>query len=574
MPVDKAQRIALMKDTLERLVHLIKRQRDTKGDRCHLLITQQGHSNDLFEGYKSLAALLKEGYFSTAVITNSVDMLEKALEEIGVFPPAYQIVTFGRDPDEKVAIALDGQENGICIIKLPIHESVPFADDIQDSLRGYLHENVVIVGYINGSSSSIVEALDKERTKGSVYCIVPREPDGAILPNQLQHRYKQYENFLIYGSEGKFVNFFNKLARVLLHDDPISSEHDIIANGDQYSQKEGGATDRSNGDTHLVSVDSPARENPSLLPTTLQAEATSEAILIEDRPKGEVLSEPDSEPLEDGMRNTGPLPPDPSLDKMKNAIRELPWPAEVDVLIVTATRVELRAVLAQRPAYVRKTLRERTYYDLGYIGEVRTAVVQANDTGSLEAHATVEDGIRALSPDAVIMTGIAFGLRAREQQLGDVLVSALIHDYDSERVSTGLDGQLIIEQRGTRVKATGWLLDRFNAGSQDWPFPVEIHFGAILSGSKLVDNREYQNLLQRSAQDAIGGEMEGVGLLKAADRYHMSWLLVKGISDWGDGTKGENKENNQKRAAENAASFVLFVIGQEDFMHKPRGGKG
>ncbi len=567
-----------MKDTLETLVHLIKRQRDTKGDRCHLLITEQAYSNDLFDGYKSLAVLLKAGCFSTIAITNPSDMLEEALEELGVFPPAYQVVVFGRDSDEKVAIALDGQENGICIIKLPIHENALFADDIQDSLRSYLHENIVIVGYINGSSRSIVQALDIERTKGSMYCIVPAEPDIAIHPNQIQHRYKQYENFLIYGSEGKFANFFNKLVRVLLYDDPISSEHDIITNGDQDSQTEGEATDTSNGGNHSTSQDPlPPEKRVSetgLSPVTSPKEATIEVILTEDRPKEEAQPEPDSGPLEDGTRSTGPLTLDPSLDEMKSVIRQLPWPGEVDVLIVTATRVELRAVLVHHPAYVHKTVGERTYYDLGYIGQVRTAVVQASDTGSLEAHATVEDGIRALFPHVVIMTGIAFGLRAREQQIGDVLVSMLIHDYDSERVSTGADGELIIEQRGTRVKATGWLLDRFNAGIHDCPLPAKIHFGAILSGSKLVDNREYQNALRRSAQDAVGGEMEGVGLLKAADRYRMSWLLVKGISDWGDGTKGENKENNQKRAAENAASFVLFVIGQEDFMHRPRGGKG
>ncbi len=573
------------KDTLERLVRLIKRQQETKGDRCHLLLAQQAHSHDIFDGYKSLAALLKAGYFSTIVTTNPDDLLEKALEELNVFPPAYQVVIFGRDPDEKVAIALDGQESGICIIKLPAHEHVLFAADIQDSLRSYLRENIVIVGYVNGSSRSVTQTLDVERAKGSIYYIVPGDPGTDILLSQLQRRYKQYENFLMCGPDGKFVPFFDKLARLLSCDGLISSAHGIILNGDQHPRTEGEAADTSNGGNHSVLADSLALKGlinetePSPVPLGSYKEETIEATSTKDWSKREERPGANVGLLEDKIRNTGPLEDqviksgpltfDPSLDERKNAIRQLPWPADVDVLIAVVTGVELKAVLAHHPAYIRRTIREKTYYDLGYIGQARTAVVQANDMGPLAAQATVDEGIRVFSPHAVIMTGIAFGVRTKEQQIGDVLVSRLIHDYDSERVGTDKNDQLLIHQRGTRVKASGWLIDRFSAGNQDWLRPPEIHFGAILSGSRLVDNREYQNALLRSAQDAIGGEMEGAGLSEAANRYRIGWLLVKGISDWGDGTKGENKGDNQQRAAENAARFVLFVIGQEDFMHKP-----
>ena len=219
-------------------------------------------------------------------------------------------------------------------------------------------------------------------------------------------------------------------------------------------------------------------------------------------------------------------------------------------------------------------MRENTYYDLGHVGRARTVVVQANNTGPIEAVTTTDDGIRTLSPQATIMVGIAFGLCPGEQRIGDVLVSMLIHDYDPERVGTGADDQPFSYPRGTRVKASHWLIDRFQHGSNEWSVPPEIHFGAILSGAKRVDNKEYQDTLLRSVPDAIGGEMEGVGFSTSAIRHKVDWLLVKGISDWADGTKKVNKMENQRLAAENAAKFVLFVVGQEDFMHKPWSGRG
>lgn len=565
-----------MKGTLERLVRLIERQRDTQGERCHLLITRQLDSNDIFAGYKSLAALLQAGYFSTIVTTNTDTLLERALEELNIIPPACQIIVFGRDPDEKVAIALDGQERGICIVKFPMHGNVKFADEIQDSLRSYLREDIIVVGYINGCHRDVIQTLSVERDKSSIYYIVPAEPNADTLLSRLQKRYKQYENFLIYGPDGKFVNFFDKLARLLLHNSPLSSEHDIISDEGQHDKPEGEATSTSNADDHTSSpgqIDE-ATQFP-VVPKASRKEPI-EPVTTRDASEYKELLGSDAEPLEAVTHGSGPLgdesiqtgPLGPPFDSLKDAILMLPWPTGVDVLIVTVTHVELKAVLTRYPERVRRRIGEKTYYDLGYVGSVRTVAMQANDTGPLEAHVTVDEGIRALSPRAVIMTGIAFGVRTKEQQIGDVLVSKLIHDYDSERVGTDKDDQLLTHQRGTRVPASGWLIDRFNAGNHDWPRPPEIHFGAILSGSKLVDNREYQNALLRSAPDAIGGEMEGVGLSKAAIRRQVSWLLVKGISDWGDGTKRENKAVNQRLAAENAANFVLFVIGQEDFMHE------
>jgi len=111
-----------------------------------------------------------------------------------------------------------------------------------------------------------------------------------------------------------------------------------------------------------------------------------------------------------------------------------------DVLLVTATEVEARAVLkvftGQGSPFGRHHIGESTYFDLGVIGGARTFLVQSEMGAGGPAGATlvVYEGIKALSPSAVIMVGIAFGLIPQEQSLGDILVSRQLVGYELQKI--------------------------------------------------------------------------------------------------------------------------------------------
>lgn len=244
-----------------------------------------------------------------------------------------------------------------------------------------------------------------------------------------------------------------------------------------------------------------------------------------------------------------------------------------DVLLITVTEVEAKAVLDLFPHAQVRFIGERAYHDLGTIGNARTLMIQSwmgagGPGGSLF---TVAEGIRAVSPSAVVMVGIAFGLYPKQQHIGDILVSQQLLGYDLQRVSTSMDGKLSIHARGDRVSASVRLADRFRAGKlrssfQDWAKPPGIEFGLVFSGSKLIDNQDFRDQLRSIAPEAIGGEMEGAGLYDAAHRYKVDWILVKAICDWADGKKHFKKEERQKLAAENAARFVIEIIQQGGFV--------
>ncbi len=238
----------------------------------------------------------------------------------------------------------------------------------------------------------------------------------------------------------------------------------------------------------------------------------------------------------------------------------------VDVLLVTVTDVEARTVYGLVKQKFNREPQARykgpkTYYDLGTIGGARTFMVRSEmGAGGLSGSmATATEAISELSPSAVIMVGIAFGVDPEKQSLGDVLVSKQLVEYELQRVGTDRKGKVDIIPRGDRVSASPRLLDRFRDGELTWDI-AKVRFGVILSLQKLVDNVAVRDQLRQFEREAIGGEMEGAGLYAAAELKKVDWILAKAICDWADGSKSEDKKQRQQQAAQNAAGFVFHVL--------------
>jgi formylglycine-generating enzyme required for sulfatase activity/nucleoside phosphorylase len=243
-------------------------------------------------------------------------------------------------------------------------------------------------------------------------------------------------------------------------------------------------------------------------------------------------------------------------------------PADVppaDVLIVTATRAESKAVLdafaelTGQPARI-VTKNRRTYRDLGAVGDTRVflALTEMGSGGPGASQQAVQKGIEALRPGAVLLVGIAFGADEKKRRIGDILISRQLQLYDLQRV--GADRIVL---RGDKPHASPRLIDHFRQADLDWDqSKANVEFGLVLSGEKLVDNRDYREQLQRLAPEALGGEMEGAGLYVACQDAQVDWIVIKAICDWADGHKKRNKAQRQRLAALNAAAFVVRALQQ------------
>jgi nucleoside phosphorylase len=238
---------------------------------------------------------------------------------------------------------------------------------------------------------------------------------------------------------------------------------------------------------------------------------------------------------------------------------------EADILIVTVTKVESTAILqAFEPILGVKatplSIEDRIYFDLGTINKARIFLTQSEmGSGGLGASLlTVRKGIEDLFPTAVIMVGIAFGVNEEKQAIGDILVTEQLRLYDLQRVGTQDEQEQVI-LRGDKPHASPWLINLFKSADISWE-KARVRFGTVLTGEKLLDNIDYRNQLLSFEPEAIGGEMEGAGLYVACQDKKVDWILVKGICDWADGEKGQDKESRQKTAASNAAAFVVHTL--------------
>ena len=170
---------------------------------------------------------------------------------------------------------------------------------------------------------------------------------------------------------------------------------------------------------------------------------------------------------------------------------------------------------------------------------------------------SVTNAIRHLRPSVVIAVGIAFGHNDGKQKLGDVLLAEQVKYYGPERLNS--DGSHTSRSDGI-PSPWSW----FARATQIIPKDFKLCKGLLLSGEKLVDSKEFHDLLMQQFPEFIGGDMEGAGLVTACQEYKTDWLIVKGVSDWGDGSKKElpsdQRDALQSQAALNAARVVYSAI--------------
>jgi nucleoside phosphorylase len=234
-----------------------------------------------------------------------------------------------------------------------------------------------------------------------------------------------------------------------------------------------------------------------------------------------------------------------------------------DVLLVTVNDHETRAIhdefeLATGHAAVPVPLGGRVYRDLGEVNG--TTVFHAlSEMGSSSVGAmqqTVDKAIRALDPGAVIAVGIAFGVNEKKQSIGDILLSKQLRPYDLQRV--GSKGE--VRLRGDKPHATPRLIDHFDGFRQTAWDGTKVIPGVLLTGEKLIDDIDYRDSLIAIEAEAIGGEMEGIGLYVPCHEHKVDWVVIKAICDWADGNKGVNKKRRQQKAAKNAAEFLVKAL--------------
>jgi nucleoside phosphorylase len=228
----------------------------------------------------------------------------------------------------------------------------------------------------------------------------------------------------------------------------------------------------------------------------------------------------------------------------------------------------------EREAFEKKFTRQQVRYILGktyhvgLFGCYSAAYIHIDEQGVTSPAATqlVSQLVNELRPIAVVMVGIAFGADTSTQKIGDVLVSEIILPYDSQKL---LEDKT--EYKEIPKEVGFQLLNAFRE-HREWIYKLpsaersNVHIGAMLTGSRLINNSKYRTkLLEDFASNRpIGGEMEAQGIYSMCQLYGIAeWIIVKGICDWGCNKNNPYKERDQEEAALAAVDYCYHVFSRD-----------
>ncbi|WP_224245970.1 tetratricopeptide repeat protein [Hyalangium gracile] len=267
----------------------------------------------------------------------------------------------------------------------------------------------------------------------------------------------------------------------------------------------------------------------------------------------------------------------------------VPAPGRADIAVLTVIPQEL---FAAREALnlSEKTRSKDEVGTISYRGEVSSALtgrrydvvlICLGRAGNAVSAASVQDVILRYQPQAVLLMGIAAGLRGKVR-VGEVVLSERVVAYEPAAAVRAPDGnsrqeprpesQVIphrMNQDVTHYRPEPERLQRrfmtlggrFPEAGQDKESFYQEHVATritvktatIASGEKLL--RDPARLLEvRALHGKIEvGEMEAVGLMEACQRSEVPWLVIRGISDFGD----EFKDDRFHELASRTAAVVL-----------------
>ena len=203
----------------------------------------------------------------------------------------------------------------------------------------------------------------------------------------------------------------------------------------------------------------------------------------------------------------------------------------------------------------------------------RVALVCIGEGGTAECASTTTALIHKCRPRLVMLVGIAAGVR-KSVSIGSVIMSERVWGYEKEVLSTGRKARLNrvprpsvhplpfriqqdvnhyfsvpgraerIETRFREIRGVYPRPSNKSANRDSIVNSPEMFFATVASGNKLLRHPGLLYRLQNMGHGRIKiGEMEADGLAIACHREAVDWLVIRGISDFGDKFKSDRYHN-------------------------------
>ncbi|WP_319676382.1 NACHT domain-containing protein [Streptomyces sp. ME18-1-4] len=229
-------------------------------------------------------------------------------------------------------------------------------------------------------------------------------------------------------------------------------------------------------------------------------------------------------------------------------------PTTPTVAVLTALPLEYDAVLSHLTDIEQLEHPHGTRARRGRLPNTPWHVALVNvGTGTLAAAALTERVLEWLKPQAVLLVGIAGGLKD-DIEIGDVVVATKVYAIHGGKQTAD----------GFQVRPEAWHASHRLEQAAKEALRDRAHFKPIAVGDVVLADAdsELAARIRRSYNDAVAIDMEGSGVAHAV---HLAGgadaLVIRGVSDKADAAKSaEDAKGSQSRAAANAASAAVDVL--------------
>lgn len=223
-------------------------------------------------------------------------------------------------------------------------------------------------------------------------------------------------------------------------------------------------------------------------------------------------------------------------------------------------------------------LYEPNWIALGMFAGYKCAMIQSEM--GVDCNHEVEKALEEFPLAQVVLAiGVAYACNPVKVKYGDVLVSKVIDGVGIIK-HTG-DGLINSRASSTRLTHVSQKLKNvFARGEETWIAhggfkcteggrQSKVHSGVLISDRTLIDNQEIRDKMASNTPEAIGGEMEGVSLVRIQRRLaegtksipprDLGVIVIKGAADYADGKKEKKWQFTAAMAATDYAHHKLKV---------------
>ncbi|MEE6076712.1 5'-methylthioadenosine/adenosylhomocysteine nucleosidase [Avibacterium paragallinarum] len=225
-------------------------------------------------------------------------------------------------------------------------------------------------------------------------------------------------------------------------------------------------------------------------------------------------------------------------------------------------KIGIVGAMAQEVAYLSELMENKTTAQIGgatiYQGTIRgkdIALLQSG-IGKVAAAMGTTALLQLAQPDMIINTGSAGGV-AQGLKVGDVVISTQTAHHDADVTAFGYEkGQLPNCPARFNSDENLTALAQKVATAQG----QKVHKGLICSGDSFIHGGESLAQIKQDFADVLAVEMEAAAIAQVCHAFNVPFVVVRAISDSGDGEASMSFEEFLPLAAKQSSAMVLAMI--------------